>query len=729
MSGGNFPTPGPSAWPGGAATNLAGEYFSFDTSPSSVATFIGKCNTNGLIPFVELEPWHFSQAGVPFSDITNGVWDTWLTGVGSAIASNGKPVILTFAHEFNVSGQYPWAQGMKGSGPGGGTVTPSQWITTWNYAKNKVNSTAGGYAIWMWACSAWTGGSTVDPTPWWPGISNLDMVGIDGYPNTQYGASLGTFAGQIQKTVTTIRNLGWSDDIYLSETNLAGMVASGGESITNFVKDMHAAGCSGIFEFEESYEPDMSSAQWTEYHTAVATYYGTSTGGGGTGGGGTGGGGSGTLTYTKGTADEVHAASGVAHSVTPVSPPAGSMVHWSVAWLNSNDTLGLTFTAQDSAGNSYGPPTRKGTPGDGDGGCYLLVWDHTYSAAPGAITLTVTASGSGVSGAAPSDCLILPYVITGQAADQTGAAFNNFSEAGTSTTTYQISLTPTVPGSEIFLLAAPNHNSGATGPVTAISGSTTDADWDDAGVGSRGTFGHSTNPTTSLTSTTYGWTSANPSPFGYGVMALEIVPAVTSSPKMSTLVDSFSGTSLNTGLWQDVNGTLTVANNSLVMPVTTAYSLLQSDQAYDLTGSYAFCRINPDQGGNGYETSLMVHNAAVTYGYAFGYINGNLLAQAYTNGAWGTAFNSIPYDPAAHAWVRIREAAGTLYYETSPDSQVWTTRATSNESNVGVTSLYARVFAGYASPGATNGTSYVYDFNVTSGTGAVITSILMIGIC
>jgi hypothetical protein len=23
----------------------------------------------------------------------------------------GKPVIVTFAHEFNVSGQYPWAQG------------------------------------------------------------------------------------------------------------------------------------------------------------------------------------------------------------------------------------------------------------------------------------------------------------------------------------------------------------------------------------------------------------------------------------------------------------------------------------------------------------------------------------------------------------------------------------------------------------------------------------------
>lgn len=232
------------------------------------------------------------------------------------------------------------------------------------------------------------------------------------------------------------------------------------------------------------------------------------------------------VSVTKGTADEVSATSGVASSTTSISPPAGSMVRWCVAWLNSNDTLGITFTAADSHGTSYGSPTIVPTsgPGDGDGGCYLMIWDHVYSSAPGATTLTVTASGTGVSTAAPSAMLILPYTITGQSTSPRGA-FNSFNEVGTSTTTYEISLTTTAVGSAIFVLGAPNHNGGATGPVTPITSTVTDVDWDNATVGSRGTLGRGSSLTTTTGATTFGWTSANPSPNGYGVMAAEVLPA------------------------------------------------------------------------------------------------------------------------------------------------------------------------------------------------------------
>lgn len=575
---GAFPTPGPSAWASGPTTNMSATYLAFDADWATYAApFVSQCNANGLIPFVELEPWHWSQAAVPFADILSGVWDSYLTAIGSGVAASGKPVMLTFAHEFNVSGQYPWSQNAnatigsgKGSGPGGGDVTPANWIATWNYVRNKINSTAGGLALFMWACSAYTGGTTISPAPYWPGSSNVDMVGIDGYPNTKYGASLGTFAGQIQPTISVIRGLGWAGDIFLAETNLGSMVASGGESIASFVSDMHTAGVSGILEFEDASWglPQMTAAQWNTYNNAVASLYGT--GGGSSGGGsGSGGAGTGSLTVTKGTADEVHAASGVAHSTTAVNPPAGSMVHWEVSWLNSNDTLGLTFTAADSAGNSYGAPTRKGNPGDGDGGCYLLVWDHVYNAAPGPITLTVTASGSGVSGAAPSDCLILPYTVVGAATDQSAAAFAHFEEVGTSTTTYEISLTTTTPGAQVFVMAAPNHNGGATGPVSPIGNTTLDVDWDDAGVGSRGTFGRATSTVSTPGPTTYGFTSANPSPNGYGVMAFEIIPASpgsgggttggSSSGALFTAVGSYIETSTTTFTWKPTKAGNTLA--------------------------------------------------------------------------------------------------------------------------------------------------------------------------
>lgn len=175
----------------------------------------------------------------------------------------------------NISGQYPWSQGDTGSGPGGGALTAAEWVLGWKYVHDKINETANGQALWMWACSAYTGGTSIDPSDYWPGSSYVDMVGIDAYPNQVYGGTLGSFSGQIQPTVTIIRDLGWTDPIFVSETNLAQMVASGGQSITDFVAAMHTAGCSGILEFEDAAWglPQMTSAQWTEYNDAIASDY------------------------------------------------------------------------------------------------------------------------------------------------------------------------------------------------------------------------------------------------------------------------------------------------------------------------------------------------------------------------------------------------------------------------------------------------------------------------
>jgi hypothetical protein len=39
-----------------------------------------------------------------------------------------------------------------------------------------------------------------------------------------------------------------------------------------------------------------------------------------------------------------------------------------------------------------------------------------------------------------------------------------------------------------------------------------------------------------------------------------------------------------------------------------------------------------------------------------------------------TSVASLPYDAVAHRWWRLRETAGTLFYETSPDALDWTVR-------------------------------------------------------
>jgi hypothetical protein len=70
--------------------------------------------------------------------------------------------------------------------------------------------------------------------------------------------------------------------------------------------------------------------------------------------------------------------------------------------------------------------------------------------------------------------------------------------------------------------------------------------------------------------------------------------------------------------------------------------------------------------------------------YIEAYVDGSYDAEIYieqgtiyfeieVDGAYPLS-SSIAYSPTEHRWLRIREAAGTLYQETSPDGVTWTER-------------------------------------------------------
>jgi hypothetical protein len=265
------------------------------------STFISEAEAAGATPYVEIEPWDAGPSWdetPSFQNITaNGdsadddcslnesTYDTscatWLADIGSDIASLGKPVILTFAHEFNVSGQYPWSEGDTGSCVSTTACTPAQWIAAWDEVRSVVNAKADGDAYWMWAPNANTGGSTENPSAYWPGASEVDMVGVDGYPQSQY--NLDTFTELFGTTFSEIKALSGESTIaqpkiFISETNLAPLDTSPYESITDFVDDLFADGGDGVLEFEADGEPTMTSAQWTELDNALAASTGTGTG-------------------------------------------------------------------------------------------------------------------------------------------------------------------------------------------------------------------------------------------------------------------------------------------------------------------------------------------------------------------------------------------------------------------------------------------------------------------
>jgi hypothetical protein len=178
---------------------------------------------------------------------------------------------------------------------------------------------------------------------------------------------------------------------------------------------------------------------------------------------------------------------------------------------------------------------------------------------------------------------------------------------------------------------------------------------------------------------------------------------------MQTLQDNFSVNDLPT-LWGNSYGGQSVSGGQCELPCTTSYSQVGSTNAYDLTNSYAYCKMTPDQGGAGYECDLALSTDGYGQtGYLLGYESGDLKAQTVISGVF-TGVGSTAYDPVAHAWLRIRESGGTVYYDTAPDGKTWTNQWTSGEPTL-ITALYAGVYTGYYSAGS-DGISYVDNFNV-----------------
>lgn len=180
---------------------------------------------------------------------------------------------------------------------------------------------------------------------------------------------------------------------------------------------------------------------------------------------------------------------------------------------------------------------------------------------------------------------------------------------------------------------------------------------------------------------------------------------------MSSFYDGFDTNDLSTS-WSWSYGTTGVAGSRCSIEADTAYdSGIITSVTYNLTGSSVAAEMLPYISSSA-ETGLQVFQAegsgtGPTSFAIIRYTAGKMQGQIY-QGSTLTSGPTVTYNATNHAWWRIREASGTLYFETSPDSLTWTpiwTRAYT----FSVTSLAIQVYAG---TGSGTGTSYVTNVNV-----------------
>lgn len=189
----------------------------------------------------------------------------------------------------------------------------------------------------------------------------------------------------------------------------------------------------------------------------------------------------------------------------------------------------------------------------------------------------------------------------------------------------------------------------------------------------------------------------------------------------ASLQDSFNAPTFNSTLWtksdsadttqvNQRNGQMEVAHTAAVQ-----YNALSSIGTYDLTSSAAFVRVVDagNQALTSHEVILFIALDASNKTWIS--INSGSVAAWKKIAGTNTFIASGPsFLTGKGMWLRIRESAGTIYYDTSTDSRIWTNFASLINPFV-VTALVASVQSGCYNAEASPSYAYFDNFNLGIG--------------
>ncbi|MEU5624284.1 hypothetical protein [Streptomyces tendae] len=154
-------------------------------------------------------------------------------------------------------------------------------------------------------------------------------------------------------------------------------------------------------------------------------------------------------------------------------------------------------------------------------------------------------------------------------------------------------------------------------------------------------------------------------------------------PNFSTVVDDFADGIVDPVLWSSTYNLpdgVTETGGRARVACALDYNAYATAAAYTLTGSSLHVQVFPAAAGAAVaeawtQVLIMSATAGTDLVMEVDAVAGEINMASRT-AYYDPAAVRITYDPVAHAWFRIREDAGTLYWETAPDGATWTTRRT-----------------------------------------------------
>ncbi len=231
-------------------------YFSSWGEPFQTS-FASTVHANGGKPLVQIE-----SGSVSLSLIASGGKDNYLKSFARSIRDYGHPVVVSFGHEMNGT-WYHW--GWK-------HTDASTFVAAWRHIVTVFRNQGASNVTWMWTVQAAADAPsmTANPTPWWPGSSYVDWVGIDGhyvYPGE-------TFSSIFDPAISIVRGI-TSKPILIAETAISpnvGQVAK----IPDLLGGVESRGLLGFVYFDHTGNHDyrLNTTATLSAFTAAAKQYG-----------------------------------------------------------------------------------------------------------------------------------------------------------------------------------------------------------------------------------------------------------------------------------------------------------------------------------------------------------------------------------------------------------------------------------------------------------------------
>jgi hypothetical protein len=129
---------------------------------------------DGSVPILD---W---GCGPDVATLASGADDAAITAYAQALKGFRGPVFLRWCWEMNLVGLHPQVGG------------PTGFVSAWDHIRALFRTAGASNVSFVW-CPGLTG---VDPAPYFPGASEVDWIGVDGYsrsPDQTFGSLFGAF--------------------------------------------------------------------------------------------------------------------------------------------------------------------------------------------------------------------------------------------------------------------------------------------------------------------------------------------------------------------------------------------------------------------------------------------------------------------------------------------------------------------------------------------------------